>query len=397
MATLNLRRFSKPETLLAIAREHLIAFFAPYREYFMSRGITIPLPGTEAPLDYGALSFALLSPDANMPKELIDALFFVNELAMPESFDTLHDAIVESGLPIDIVEETSPTDLAIQIWMKRPALLERLHSEHFLSKPRSFEYFRSTRASIPPFRKPDFAALRAIERSLDEWLVRKHRGRTARVTMFTEPDSVWFLVRHGEPFARESAIRKGESTSVAFRPAKFDVLVYNPATGEIRINATGKVLKQVYREVFGLRLFGDGNFFNGQRRFTLEPLRRDGKNSLICSDIDGLEWVKLKEVHFHWLGEYREIEIRKAEDIFAAMERRGSSIPILATIARATFEVKFEDSKPARMVCISSENKAQYKRDDDAEIIERWMLQRGFINFEQDVDYDGLELFMAAS
>ena len=136
MATLNLRRFSKPETLLAIAREHLIAFLEPYRAYFLSRGVPVPLPGTEAPLDYGALSLALLSPDANMPKELIDALFFVNELAMPESFDTLHDAIVESGLPIDIVEETSPTDLAIQIWMKRPALLERLHSEHFLSKPR---------------------------------------------------------------------------------------------------------------------------------------------------------------------------------------------------------------------------------------------------------------------
>jgi len=45
---------------------------------------------------------------------------------------------------------------------------------------------------------------------------------------------VWFLVRHGEPFTRESIVKDGESSSVYYRPEKYDVLVYNPETGEIR-------------------------------------------------------------------------------------------------------------------------------------------------------------------
>ncbi|HOZ49070.1 MAG TPA: hypothetical protein PLO37_06750 [Candidatus Hydrogenedentes bacterium] len=397
MAAINLRRFSKPETLHRIAREHLIAFLGPYRKYLVGRGVTIPPPGTAGTLDYEELIHVLLSPDAKTPQSLIDALFFVNELAAPESFDALQDAVARSGLDVAPGEETSPADLAIQVWMQEPELLERLHAQHFLSRPRSFEYFRSTRSSVPPFLEPDEDTLRAIERSLDEWFVRQRRGRTARVAMFAGPDSVWFLVRHGEPFTRESAIEKGESGSVYFRPAKFDVLVYNRETGELRINATGKTLKRLYREVFGLRLFGDGSFFDGSHRFTLEPLRRDGKASLVCSDIHGLEWVKLKEIHLHWLNEYRETEIHKADDVFAAMENRGTSIPIRATIAKAAFEVKFEDAKTPRTVVVGSENKAQYKRDDDAGLIERWMLNRGFISFEQDMGYEDLELFMAAS
>lgn len=48
-----------------------------------------------------------------------------------------------------------------------------------------------------------------------------------------KPDFVWFLVRHGEAFTRESIIKDGESSSVYYSPEKYDLLVYNPETGEI--------------------------------------------------------------------------------------------------------------------------------------------------------------------
>jgi len=37
MATFNLRRFSKPEMLRRIDREHLIAFLEPHADYFSDR------------------------------------------------------------------------------------------------------------------------------------------------------------------------------------------------------------------------------------------------------------------------------------------------------------------------------------------------------------------------
>ncbi len=73
-------------------------------------------------------------------------------------------------------------------------------------------------------------------------------------------DFVWFLVRHGESFTRESIIKDGEPSSLFYRPKKYDVLVYGPENGETRMNARSKGEKELYRTKFGFRLFGGTKF-----------------------------------------------------------------------------------------------------------------------------------------
>jgi len=196
--------------------------------------------------------------------------------------------------------------------------------------------------------------------------------------VYVKPDFVWFLVRHGEPFTHESIIKDGEFSSVYYRSEKYDVLVYNPETGEIRINVS-KGEKKLYRTKFGQHFFGDSEFFNGKSKFTLEPLREVGEDSLLCDDIDGMEWVRLKEFQTFRGGSQKEVEIRKAEDIFASLRESDRSFPNSAPIIKAKFLIKFADSKTARTVTISSGNRTEFKRDDDAEILETWMTRRGFI------------------
>jgi len=41
MATLNLRRFTKVETLRAIKQELLVEFLLPYNNFFLSRGVSL--------------------------------------------------------------------------------------------------------------------------------------------------------------------------------------------------------------------------------------------------------------------------------------------------------------------------------------------------------------------
>ncbi|MCB2141485.1 hypothetical protein KQH29_00935 [bacterium] len=382
MSAFNPRRFSKPETLRRIAPDRLLEFLTPYQDYLSARGVDLPA-GHPDGLDYDALCQILLNPDSRTPQEMIEALFYIDQLSTQEGFDALQDAIADMDLDVHIGEDAAHADLAIQVWLKEPAILERLHAEQFLFHPRSFEYFRTTKSPVPPFEAPGKETIRALEHSLDDWFAKKRRGRTSRVFVFAKPDFVWFLVRHGEPFTREAAIREGESTSVHYRPEKFDVLVYDPTIGEIRMNARSKGEKQLYREKFGFHLFGSANYFDGESRFSLEPLRESGAASLICTDVDGMEEVKLKEIRFFRGGLFKEMEIRKAEDIFAAMQQRDASFPNRVPITRCTFEVLFSDSKTPRMVTISSRNKAQFKRDDDAVILETWMKRRGFIAFEE--------------
>jgi hypothetical protein len=54
----------------------------------------------------------------------------------------------------------------------------------------------------------------------------------------------------------------------------------------------------------------------------------------------------------------------------------------------ATFKVAFEDSEKERSVTIRPPGIARYERNDDSELIERWLRRRGFILSGQVIDDD---------
>lgn len=377
MGTLNLRWFTNEECLRSVTPEFLLRMLAPHAGYFKSRGVLIPAPGEAGPFDYDGLRAVFINPDRDTPATLIDSLYYVNEMATPECMDNLLDALAERGLSIGGSQEQTPIDVALQVWLLDPDLLQEKHAERHLGRPRSFEYFQSERMAPLDFVMPDAQTRRRLEQTLDAWFSDHKRGSGARVFVYPRQDGVWFLIRHGEPYRREGSMENGEPGSVAYRPLKFDVVVFEPGLGEIRMNAGTVGEKTLYREAIGLHLFGDKAFFPGKAKYKLEPLQSDGIASLVCTDIEGLESVRLKEVHFFRGGSQGEIEIRKAKDVFAAYGQRDASLPS-ARIVKAVFEVKFSGCKTPRSVIIKPSNIAQYSRDHDSVHVERWLVKRGF-------------------
>ena len=118
--------------------------------------------------------------------------------------------------------------------------MERKHAERYLTRPRTFDYFQTDLHPIPSFRQPSPQTLTALETDLDDWFELKKRGRGSRVFVYRKGDSIWFLVRHGDPFRREGSLEGSRASSVFYRPEKHDVLVYQPAIGEIRMHACNK-------------------------------------------------------------------------------------------------------------------------------------------------------------
>ena len=384
MATYNLRRFAHPAGLKAIAPTRLLAFLEPHTPYFASRGLLLPSSNVSNGLDYGHLVEVLMSPGTDTPTDLVDALFFVHEMSTVDSMDLLLEEAETNGLSLEGTHEPTAADVAVQVFLQDKALLERKHAERYLTRPRSFEYFQTEARPVPAFKQPSPEARTALEHDLGDWFEKKKRGRGSRVFVYPKGDSIWFLVRHGDPFRREGSVDGDQTSSVFYRPEKHDVLVYERAFGELRMNACNKGEKEIYRREFGRHLFGDKDFFPGTGKYTLEPLRRDGVASVVCTDVDGMDWIQLKEIQFLWGGAAREIEIRKANDIFAALEGRGRSIPATAPILRASFNVKFTDAKHPRTLTIRPSNIAQYTRDSDADVVEDWLQKRGFIDQDQD-------------
>ena len=379
MATYNLRRFANAASLKAIAPQHLLEFLEPYRPYLENRDLTLPTSPAPDGLDYERLVSVLMSPGTDTPKKLIDALYFVHEMSIEESMDVLLDEAKRKGLQLNGQLDPTAADVAVQVYLRDKALLERKHAERYLTRPRSFEHFQTDVQPLPAYEPLSLQTRAALERALDDWFVQKKRGRGSRIFEFLREDEIWFLVRHGDPFRREGSFDAGQISSVFYRPEKHDVLVYDRAIGEIRMHACNKGEKEIYRKEFGRHVFGNEDFFPGTSKYTLEPLRRDGPASVICTDVDGMEWARLKEIQFLWRGAEQEIEIRKASDLFAAFNARGRGVPVSASILRASFLVQFTDSKTPRTVTIRPSNIAQYTRDSDAGVVEDWLQKRGFI------------------
>ncbi len=386
MPTYNLRRFAHAEGLKAIAPEYLVALLSPHRSFFDGRDLTLPPHSAPDSLDYEKLVEVLMNPDSDTPKGLLDALYYVHEMATPEAMDLLLQEVENNGISLDGNPDPTPADVAVQVYLQNKDLLERKHAEQYLLKPRSFEYFQTDTHPIPSFEPPTTETLAALQEDLDDWFEKKKRGRDSRVFVYPKKDSVWFLVRHGDPLRREGSLDGGRTSSVFYRPEKYDVLVYEPTIGEIRMHTCGKGERELFRRQFGLHIFKNENFFPETGKYTLEPLRADGEASLVCKDVPEMEWVRLKEIQFFWGGSEKEIEIRKANDIFAAYAGSGRAMPQKARIIRASFQVKFVDSKTARTVTIRPSNIAQYTRDSDAAVVEDWLTKRKFILAEQEDD-----------
>jgi len=382
MTVLNLHRFSKPETLCSIDKKHLISFLEPYREYLSERGVKLPSVDDEDDPDYSALSNVLLNPDSNVPSEMSEALYYINEMSTPEGFDLIQETIENTDTDLNIADDVTCGDMALQVWLKDHELIKRLHAQQFLHIPRLFEYFKHTGKTLPVFNIPSDETVKLLEEDLNEWFVKKRRGRTSKVFVYERQNFVWFLIRHGEPLMRKAVIRNGESSSLSYRPEKYDVIIYNPDNGGIRISARSKGERELYRVKFGLHFFGNRDFFDGKTEFTLEPLRDSVKNSILCDDLEGMDWVCLKEIRIFRGGIHKEMEIHKSEDIFASMKENGYTIPDNGKLCKASFLIKFSDSRTPRTVTLSSGNRAQFRRDGDTEIIEKWMIRRGFISMD---------------
>jgi hypothetical protein len=379
--TFRLHRFSHVNTIKAIQPSYLLALLEPYQAYFKGRGVKLgAVNGHE--LDYEGLRDELMSLDPSAPPKLMDDLYYVHEMSDDNGMDELLAAIEElpssERIELDLPPDPTPADVAVQVRLQAPELLERRHAERFLTKKRSFEYYQPKEGADLTFRMPTKKQLAALEAALDDRLDELKRGRNSKVFIYEKDDGVWFLVRHGQPCKRESTVTEDGSGTVYFRPETHDVLRYDPQSGDLSLNAETKKIGVLYREKLGLHLFGDAMFFPGTAKYTLEPLLRDGEDCLVCSDVEGMEWVKLKEVHYAWGGPESEIEIRKANDLFAAYRRRDRGLP-KGRMMRANFAVKFADSKAPRTVSIRPSNVASFTRDGDAVLVEQWLIKRGFV------------------
>lgn len=383
--TFQLKRFSNIGLLRRLDFDLLIRLLSPYREHLDGRrGFRWTTEKDE--FDFTRISKAMLLLDSSVPGEFLKSLYFVDWFSDEMYFDPLLK-IAKEKLP-SIRDDITLEDLVLTLWLECPDSIEQLHAEihrhNKKGRAKRFESFFSTYSEPLSLEMPDDATVEAMQKDLEFWTDTHRRGKGVRVFFSAEGGAVWIMIRHGQPMKRENTVEPDGGDGLAFyRPEKFDTMIYYPETGELAICAKTKGEQAAYSACLGKYCFDDISYFNlhGASKYTLEPLMKRGRNSLVCADIPGIRSIELFEVHIDYGDDsVKDLEIRRSDDVFEAMEMQGRTLDesFRGLIIKAKFQVFFEDNR-IRTVTIELPNIAHYDRESDHELLNFWLVKRGFI------------------
>ena len=83
--------------------------------YLARRGLQIARSSDDSDIDYEALVEILMNPDADMPRELMDCLYYVHEMSTPEAMIELLDEIPPGLLTFAAGVEPTPANVAARV------------------------------------------------------------------------------------------------------------------------------------------------------------------------------------------------------------------------------------------------------------------------------------------
>ena len=398
MKTVNLSQLSDPDVLREYSPRMLVALMDDHRAFIASKGVELPPVGKEDELDIEALA-KVFTAVGDFPKELVERFHMVKQMSGPRQMDrilaTVRARQVQFPLPL---ADCSPEDIAAHLLLTNPLLFQELHAELAVTRYRAFAYF------VPHRKKPNFkppTSMAALEKALNGWYETHQRGRTAKVFWREHGEEFWFHVRHAEPLKREGAVtlQDGASGSAIYHPERHGLVIYNERLGEARMHADSEQELDTFRVAFGLHLFQDGSYFPvGSHKFSLEALKR-GRSALVWSGIPHIRSIALTVIEFQIGGNVTAREKISAPDVYTVFETRDFQIPLEAEILAARFQVFFENEKKPRYFTIRPSNHAKFARDNDAVILEPWLVRQHLARVRrEEMSADGkwnLELVVA--
>lgn len=373
---LKLRWLACPSVIKQISRPLLCRFLSRHRRFLARHGVRVSRNG----FDEDGLICVLAAPPRDMPPTLLNALAFVDEMAGPDTFDQLVELAESLGLRVR--EHATPADVALRVWLADPSELEARHALHLVRRGKTFRIFRGKGSGFCPLPPVTRENLMAMETDLNEWFHTLRRGRGTRVYVFERDDAKWFLVRRGEPCVRLGSLETGQSVPIHYRPERFDLVLYNPRFGSIGVCCDPPRATDAYCRVLGRYLFRDDEYFKTDLHghpFSLAPITEQGRACLACSDVDGIDRVRLIELEARGESGQFHTDLCKADDVFRVVEEAHRRLPAPTSFRRGRFAILFSDDPVEQHLTIQLPNIVTMDHGLNIKLIEQWMWLRRFI------------------
>ncbi len=379
MPTYNPKQLGEPEVIREINPTVLFAFLQPFEGYLRSRGLVIK---KESRIDNTAIEKLvdiLTNPTMKTPQALLNAVFYVEEMATPSAADLLLNAAQQAGMPFDEEGKHSLADIVMQVWLFDSKMVETQHAWHTWRTPRRMECFQPANLTgIAPIAITEERLAQAIKDAGD-WFAKHNRGRKLFMTPRFVDNEIQISIRRGDPFSRKSTIDDDGIDTITFREARKDSMVYCLNDEVLMLNSSLKSAYPIYCRIFSKLLYDDPNHFGLVTRYTLAPLSELGEDALSPGEIDAIEEIVLLNYRVRLGGPFNSYIIHGADDYFADLKWRGGSFQAEGSLDRATFRIKYRHVKAPRTLTLYAGSSSSYTRDENAHYAEQWMVLRDFV------------------
>ncbi len=377
MAGQKLRRFTRAEVLRQIRPDRLLRLLEPFSDYFEE--VSFPLPADPNQINCDELAKILADAQRHAPAELVDVLYLVEQIATPTGADAVRRVIAESRLVRLTGDELSAADVAVEAWLIDPNILIRAHASQLSVRSRSLRLC-AAKPGVELAHEPVAAEVIArIKSTLAERLADLHLSAPTDIFAFPLQSGAQFVIQRGGQFIRYGALQSGKPTTVGFEPIEFDVVSYDSVHRELAIKEYPVGEREALRAAFGLALGGDFEVFDQRVVVDLDPIRKRGRECLWCDDVPGLTRVTLCGVSTLLQPKLRHSRLERASDLFAAWDQIRSSPLRWGHVQKAEMEFLFSDSSQPRKATLHHGARLRLTRDDDADLIQHFLRQRGLL------------------
>ena len=370
------QRFTNPDSVSHVDPPLLLRLLERYRAPLTPLGIF-----NDSGIDEIAFNRMLANITTEVPDSLVNELSVIGELSPSSNYDRLHSTAV--NLDLDIPDDPSAADLVVVLLLDGPDALERIYAEQIPLARRKFRsYLALTDNPLPVKGVPDHVS-EMLRVALEEQFEALGRGRGVRVYPVSGVDGFRVMIRRGEAVQREATIDpvSGDTKHIAFRPQRFDAVIYKAREGELQVNAKRDADVIPYLEAIGHYIFNDPTLFLGEglpARYTLGPIVDQGEACLTIGDVPELSGAWLTSVEWSHGKSSGMFTRKRSPDVFHVMAMENDRIPRHVKLVTASFRLRFLDGRetPVRIVL---PNDAVLGRETAAEVVMRWLTLRGFV------------------
>lgn len=356
-------------------------FLFPYQDYLWERH-GLQLTNNPDTFPFRPLVGVLALPDDEMPDTLCSGLFFINALSTPEGMEkvgeTLDFQLLLPNFPL------THYDSAVYAWTTDPKILQGVHTQILLTNNEWSERIACERDASPDLSRK---SLTTLEDKLNAWKETTDPRQGIQLVYYERNNAIEFHLRHGE-LARpdSSTTSRSQTKRTVHRPTRIDLLVLDPNERLLQIHSNSVDVKGEYCFLFGKYCFGNPNHFkfsNSTGYYTLDPLWEQGRNALICSDVQGLNRIRLWELHAECYdqGQSQCMQVFKAKSK-CLFEEKGSLDRFVdkeAKLVLASFLVDVAGHEKPQYLNIYTPNLLRFKRGSGFdEPITNWIRKRTF-------------------